>query len=105
MSGEALECPIIIGHANSAATLDISESHSVPEMSLIISTPFSSAVRAVEAFLVSMLKIVVLSNSRIFSITLMTRFCSSCGDTFSLYGLVDSPPISIISAPSFNSSL
>ena len=74
-------------------------SNDKPLTSFIISAPASTACLATDAFVVSIEINIVGLSVRIFSITGITLFNSSDSETCSAPGRVDSPPISIISAP------
>ena len=91
-------CIKTIGQSNFKATFTIAGSVSIALISLINDAPDSSAARATFDFVVS----IDIHTSEFFlipSITGITLEISSSKDTGSENGLVDSPPISIMSAP------
>ena len=92
-------CIRITGIFFSAAKEARRSSSSSAEMSFRMSAPASNAAFITSYFRVSTL--IGMSDSfRIASITGTTRLISSSASTYSLPGLVDSPPMSSISAPS-----
>mmetsp|Transcript_53468 Transcript_53468/g.120081 ORF Transcript_53468/g.120081 Transcript_53468/m.120081 type:complete len:218 (-) Transcript_53468:33-686(-) len=99
VAGVPRMCMRIKGAIVSAATPNMAASNSAPETSLIQSAPASTAALATAALRVSTLMVATIPSSRIAWTRGTTRFSSSSTDTSSAPGLVDSPPISSMSAP------
>jgi hypothetical protein len=92
-------CMMIRAAFFSAASVIISGSARPPVTSLMIDAPASSAPSATAALVVS-IEINAETFSRNFAITGTTRASSSFAETGMAPGRVDSPPTSIIPAPS-----
>ena len=86
------------GTPNFLTAANIAGSDKPPLTSLMIAAPACTAFSAVSARIVSMLIFTPCFESS--AITGITRACSSSALTRSAPGLVDSPPISMMSTPS-----
>mmetsp|Transcript_21716 Transcript_21716/g.47343 ORF Transcript_21716/g.47343 Transcript_21716/m.47343 type:complete len:204 (-) Transcript_21716:981-1592(-) len=102
--GFPLMCIKTIGTRNLATVANISGSYVPPETSLTMSAPASIAAFATAAFRVSIEMGISDICARTFSITGTVLCSSSCIATSLAPGRVDSPPISMMSAPSFTIS-